>query len=132
MNKLDSFRSGEDDIAGTIESIWEDINKLPFKNVKVCPVSAYAGGDKNALYIKAILPRISHNRLKILIIKNSALEGNLKVFGITLTHQVLRKLVNPFLKAAILHIKQATLLNRASIYLYACFDFVWIILDELI
>lgn len=43
VNKLDSFRSGEDDIAGTIESIWEDINKLPFKNVKVCPVSAYAG-----------------------------------------------------------------------------------------
>lgn len=43
VNKLDSFRSDEDDIAGTIEKIKEDIKKLDFKNAMVCPVSAYTG-----------------------------------------------------------------------------------------
>lgn len=43
INKLDSFRSGEDDIATTVAKIKEDIDKLGFRDAIVCPVSAYAG-----------------------------------------------------------------------------------------
>lgn len=43
VNKLDSFRMGEDDIAESLGKIREDVKNLGFENALVCPISAYTG-----------------------------------------------------------------------------------------
>lgn len=43
VNKLDTFRIKEDNIAESLQKIKEDIEGLGFKNSMVCPVSAYTG-----------------------------------------------------------------------------------------
>lgn len=43
VNKLDTFRVKEDNIAESLRKIKEDIERLGFKNSMVCPVSAYTG-----------------------------------------------------------------------------------------
>ena len=43
VNKLDTFRIKEDNIAESLRKIKEDIEGLGFKNSLICPVSAYTG-----------------------------------------------------------------------------------------
>ena len=43
VNKLDSFRIGQDSIPDSLRKIREDIKNIGFENALVCPVSAYTG-----------------------------------------------------------------------------------------
>lgn len=51
VNKLDSFRTGQDSIPESLEKIREDVERLGFEGAMVCPVSAYTGYlAKRAMY----------------------------------------------------------------------------------
>ena len=51
VNKLDSFRTGQDCIPDSLEKIREDVRKFGFEDAMVCPVSAYTGYlAKRAMY----------------------------------------------------------------------------------
>ena len=43
INKLDSFRKGDDSIEETVQNVKKELEKIGFKNPKVFPISAYAG-----------------------------------------------------------------------------------------
>jgi hypothetical protein len=43
INKLDSFRKGEDSIEDTIMNVDKELKKIGFKDPIVCPISAHAG-----------------------------------------------------------------------------------------
>ena len=43
INKLDSFRKGEDSIEDTIMNVNKELKKIGFKEPIVCPISAHAG-----------------------------------------------------------------------------------------
>lgn len=43
LNKLDSYRSGEDSVEETVNNLQEDLKEIGFTNFRICPVSAYAG-----------------------------------------------------------------------------------------
>ncbi|MDR2834219.1 MAG: dynamin family protein [Streptococcaceae bacterium] len=41
LNKLDTFRSVDDSISTSIEDVKDDLEKIGFKDPKICPISAY-------------------------------------------------------------------------------------------
>lgn len=43
VNKLDSFRTGQDSVSESIERIKDDVEKIGFNNAIICPTSAYTG-----------------------------------------------------------------------------------------
>lgn len=43
LNKLDRFKNGEDNISESIEKLVNDLKDIGFLDVKICPISAYAG-----------------------------------------------------------------------------------------
>ncbi|MBN1065541.1 GTP-binding protein [Clostridium botulinum] len=44
LNKLDTFRLKEDSIEESIEELRKDLKNIGFKNISICPTSAYAAG----------------------------------------------------------------------------------------
>ena len=43
INKLDSFRKGEDSIEDSIKNVKKELLKVGFENPIICPISAHAG-----------------------------------------------------------------------------------------
>ena len=44
LNKIDTFRPGEDDIEDSINALKSDLTKIGFQDPVICPTSAYAAG----------------------------------------------------------------------------------------